>query len=115
MDVLRLNGIDSLTRLLETVERDRPGLILVASATSPLSLDLRKELERLAIRMPQFLFYAFDTDDYSDPLQDQALSRLLEDWQIQPPSQILLPSNRPPIPLHGLKSEEIRTALKDLY
>jgi len=115
MDVLRLNGLDSLIRLLETVERDRPGLILVGSATSPLSLELREDFHRLAGTLPQFVFYEFDTDACRTPGKDKVLARLLGTWQAEPPLQVLLPSNRPPITLRALKSGEIRTALKDLY
>jgi len=115
MDMLRLTRLDSLTRLLETDERERPGLILIGSAASPHSFELRPYIQGLAAHMPQFAFYELDLDDYREPRQARALVRLLKAWRIDSPSQVLLPSTCPPVTLHATRSEDISKALKHLY
>ncbi|OLS59295.1 hypothetical protein [Pseudomonas putida] len=116
MDVRCLKGLDSLTRLLETDERDTPGMILVGSTTCPLSLELQANIRARAPALPQFVFYELNIDDYSAPGQDLAVTRLLSEWQADGlPAQILLPSNRPPVAINKTSLGEICKALKDLY
>ncbi len=117
MDVRHLNGVDALARLLETDERDAPGLILVGSASDRLSCDLLEEVRRDTPIYPQFVFYQFDLDDYGSAEQDRTLSRLLDDIGIEKlPAQILLPSRgcRPSV-INAVSMMAIRKALHLLY
>lgn len=117
MDVRRLKGIDALTRLLETDERDIPGMILVGSATNPRSLELQAEIRRNALTYPQFVFYEFNIDDYSAPDQDLAVTRLLSSVRADDlPAQILLPSSgcRPSV-INAISLAGIKKALHRLY
>ncbi|MFJ4371849.1 hypothetical protein ACIP1T_04440 [Pseudomonas japonica] len=115
MDVRRLTSLDSLEALLNTDERERPGLILVGATTVPQTFALLPHIEDLADLLPQFVFYALDLDDYRTPRRAQALNRLLEALHIDAPAQVLLPSNCPPVTLHATRDEEIDKALKRLY
>ncbi|MFW3897795.1 hypothetical protein [Pseudomonas bharatica] len=117
MDVRPLNGVDALARLLETDERDAPGMILVGSASDRLSCDLLEEVRRDTPIYPQFVFYQFDLDDYGSPEQDRTLSLLLDDIGIERlPAQILLPSRgcRPSV-INAVSMMAIRRALRFLY
>jgi len=116
MDTFRLSGLDSLKELLASDDRDRPGVILFESWTSQPCLDLQPRIRRLAQAMPQFAFYEFNVDDYSDPGQDKVLTRLLEEWKVtELPAQILLPSNSRPQTIKATQVDEIRKALQRLY
>ena len=77
MDVRHLKGLDALTRLLESDERDTPGMVLVGSSTCPRSLELQALIRKNAPAFPQFVFYEFDIDDCSAPGDDLAVTRLL--------------------------------------
>ncbi|MHA6193161.1 hypothetical protein ACX3YG_02095 [Pseudomonas wadenswilerensis] len=115
MDVWRLKTIGSVEDLLNTDERGRPGLMLVGSASAPQPPALLTHVQHLAALLPQFVFYELDLDDYRTPHQSMALNRLLQDWQIDVPAQVLLPSNCLPTALHATRCEEIDKALKRLY
>lgn len=116
MDVRRLKGLDALTRLLECDERDTPGIVLVSSATCPLSLELQAQIRAKAPAFPQFVFYEFDIDDYSATSQDLAVTRLLGDLDARDlPAQILLPSSSRPSVMNAISLSGIRKALHLLY
>lgn len=117
MDVRCVKGLDALARLLETDERDTPGMILIGSATNPRSLELQAEIRRNALTYPQFVFYEFNIDDYSAPDHDLAITRLLGTVRANDlPAQILLPSNgcRPSV-LNAVSLAGIKKALHRLY
>ncbi len=115
MEVRRLKTIDSVADLLSSDERGSPGLMLVGSASSPLPPALLTHIKHLAVMLPQFVFYELNLDDYRAPHKAKALQRLLQDWQIDVPAQVLLPSNRLPTTLHATRGEEIDKALRRLY
>lgn len=113
MDTFRLSGLDSLKELLASDDRDRPGVILFESWAC---FELLPEIRRLANTLPQFAFYEFNVDDYSDPGQDKVLTRLLEEWKVtELPAQILLPSNSKPQTLRAKRVDDIEKALRRLY
>jgi|GEM_PF-2857996 len=116
MDTRRLKGIDALACLLESDERDTPGMILVSSATCPLSLELQALIRERAPAFPQFIFYEFDIDDYSATSQDVAVTRLLGNLRARDlPAQILLPSSSKPSVMNAISLAGIRKALHQLY
>ena len=115
MDVRHLDTVDSVETLLTTDERGKPGLMLVGCSSAPHPSSLFTHVRHLAARLPQFVFYELDLDDYRTPADAKALKRLLQDWQIDAPAQVLLPSNHLPTTLHVTRCEAIDRALKRLY
>ncbi|MDR0278487.1 MAG: hypothetical protein LBJ37_11445 [Paucimonas sp.] len=115
MDVKRLDTVDSVETLLTTDERGKPGLMLVGCSSAPQPSALLSHVQHLAAMLPQFVFYELDLDDYRAPSDAKALKRLLQDWQIDAPAQVLLPSNHLPTTLHVTRCQEIDRALKRLY
>lgn len=116
MGTLQLYDLDSLDELLASDDRDRPGVICFESLTCPPCLELQPGIRSLAQCMPQFAFYEFNVDDYSDPRLDKVLTQLLRKWQVtELPAQILLPSNSRPRTIKATRVGEIRKALYRLY
>lgn len=116
MDVRQLKKIGNLTELLESDERNAPGMVLIGSATCPLSLDLQATIRQKAPELPQFVFYELNIDDYSDPDDDLTLTRLLSEWHADTlPAQILLPSKNRPSVINAVSLAGIKKALHLLY
>jgi len=111
-----LQGIDALIQLLETDEREQPGLVLVGSRSCPPCIKLHPLIVELAEQKPTFAFYDFNVDDYAAPELDQALTALFQRWQLQfLPSQILLPSSGRPEVICSSKLAVIEEKLSKLY
>lgn len=116
MSVCHLEALTSLTEVLESDERARPGIILIGSSSCPPYLDLQPRIEALAQAMPQFAFYDFTVDHGERPIRNPELAEVIAQWQINPLlSQVLLPSTGKPQTISTDKVERIRKALHRLY
>ena len=116
MSVCHLEALESLTEVLESDERDRPGVILIGSFSCPLYAHLQPRVEAMAHALPQFAFYDFVVHHGERPIQNRELARIIARWRINPLlSQILLPSIGTPHTISTSQPEKIRSALRRLY
>ncbi|MCU1720988.1 MULTISPECIES: hypothetical protein [unclassified Pseudomonas] len=116
MSICHLNGTESLAGILESDERDRPGIILIGSSSCPPYVNLQPRIQALAQSMPQFVFYDFTVDHREPSDRKQKLARIIMDWQINPLlSQVLLPSSGKPQTISTNNIERIKKELHRLY
>lgn len=116
MSVCHLEGFESLTEVLQSDERARPGMILIGSPSCRPFLDMQSRIEVLAEAMPQFAFYDFTVDHGERRVRNRQLAQLIAQWQINPVlSQVLLPSTGKPQTISTDKEKIIKKALRELY
>lgn len=116
MGVCHLEGIASLTELLKSDERARPGIVLIGSFSCPLYVQLLSGIETMAQSMPQFAFYDFIFEPGEHRLHNPELATIISHWRTNRQlSQVMLPSIGKPYTISAYRPALIRSELRRLY